>query len=70
MMPGRKSGTHTQAVRVVRLLRLLERDGLHWYTDLAATLKVGERTVRRDMHALREAGEPVMFKNGGAWVER
>jgi predicted DNA-binding transcriptional regulator YafY len=68
---SRPTGTHTQAVRCLQLIRELERQpGVHWLEDIAKRLHVDERTIRRDINALRAAGERVWFKNGGAWVEQ
>ncbi len=59
-MPGRKGGSHSQTVRVLRLLDRLagRRVGLP-LRDLAGELSVTERQLRRDLRVLDEAGHDV-----------
>jgi hypothetical protein len=45
--PGRPAGTHTQAVRVLRMVEML--DAPRTLGELATLLEVSERTVRRDL---------------------
>lgn len=47
---GRPAGTHTQAVRVLRLVGLL--DAPRTLGELAALLEVTDRTVRRDLDVI------------------
>lgn len=60
-------------VRTIRLMKMLE-DGRRSLVDLARTLGVTTRTVRRDLEALAEAGVPVetlTSDDGGAsywWI--
>lgn len=65
--PGRPSAAHSQTVRALRLLRLLEAtpEG-RTLTDLADTFEVTTRTIRRDLAALRSAGEPIE-RAGRCW---
>lgn len=61
--PGRPAGTHTQAVRVLRLwAELLEWRDIH---ELAERLGVHARTVRRDLAALARVVE--LERVGAEW---
>jgi proteasome accessory factor B len=62
--PGRRTGTYSQAARVLRLLDELRdlRNGLP-LRDLAARFAVTERQLRRDLAVLEEAGHEL------AWID-
>lgn len=55
--PGRRKGTHTQATRVLHILEALKAspDGT-LVSKLAESLGVTPRQLRRDLHALEDAG--------------
>ncbi|SLN47830.1 helix-turn-helix transcriptional regulator [Roseisalinus antarcticus] len=54
----------TRADRLSDLMSRLKRPGVDRAADLAAALDVTERTIYRDMAALREAGVPVAGTRG------
>jgi predicted DNA-binding transcriptional regulator YafY len=56
----RPKGNGTQARRCIRLLRLLERESKVNLEEFAAELGVSERTIKRDIRVLIDAGEPVV----------
>jgi predicted DNA-binding transcriptional regulator YafY len=59
-MPGRKQGEYSQAARVIRMLDLLRgRRAPMLLEELATRFEVTPRQVRRDLHALEEAGHPL-----------
>lgn len=58
-MPGPVASRYRQLVRVLRLRRLVAGRRVVNYEALASQLRVSTRTIRRDMTALRLAGEPV-----------
>lgn len=51
-----------QIVRQWNLLRQLSRGRGNTYTDLAHSLGVSDRTIRRDLDALQEAGFPLIVE--------
>src|SRR5688500_10085396 len=58
-MAGRKQGSYSQAMRLLRLLAFLQAQ--HYgctIAQLAAEFGVTERQIRRDLDALEAAGHP------------
>lgn len=47
---GRPAGSHTQAVRVLRMVQMLDKP--RTLVDLADALRVSDRTVRRDLEVI------------------
>lgn len=67
MNRGRPPGAYTQAVRALRMRAFLMA---HWpatvsVEELTHTFGVDQRTVRRDIDALIEAGEQIERRKGG-----
>lgn len=67
---GRKPGPATQAIRAVRLLRKLDTGQGFYVWRIAQILGVSPRTVRRDIDALRDAGEAVRVEGGRVFLEK
>lgn len=63
---SRPAGVHTQPLRCLRMLRYLAARAGRFQRlgSLAETFGVTDRTIRRDVLALQEAGEPVDFHGG------
>lgn len=66
--PGRPSGAHTQAVRVVKIVRRLFNSEILHFDELAELLNVTERTLRRDLSAIRCAGLHIQVKQARFWL--
>jgi predicted DNA-binding transcriptional regulator YafY len=59
-----------RAARLLDMLLVLQRRGRVTAPELAATFEVSERTVRRDVEALSEAGVPIYTARGaGGGIE-
>lgn len=68
--PGRPVGRYTQAARARRVEALLWASGRVSIVDIALDLGVSDRTVRRDLAALREAGLGVRVEGCHASLTR
>lgn len=63
-----KGTRNATLVRALRLWRYLEGGKGHRLRALAQHFKVNPRTIRRDLHALRAAGEPIYHSvKGRRW---
>lgn len=68
--PGRPTGAHTQAVRVVRIVRHLYNGEIIELSELAEYLNVSPRTLRRDISAIRSGGLQVEVKKSKVWLAK
>ena len=64
---ARRQGEFSQAIRCVKLLRVIEKAQPHRppmrLSEIARETDASERQVRRDIAALQAAGEPITVKN-------
>lgn len=65
---GRPAGAHTQAVRVVKILRRLYGGEVLQLDELADNLDVTERTIRRDLSAIRRGGLHIRMRKTKFWL--
>lgn len=66
---GRPKGASQQTLRVIRLLRRLDRGERICLYGTAEELGVSDRTLSRDIRVLREAGEKVVRRGDKFWIE-
>lgn len=65
---GRPAGSHTQAVRIVRILRRLYCNEILELSELAEYLDVTVRTLRRDLHAIQRGGVKIRRDGTRFWL--
>lgn len=64
--PGRPAGEYTQAVRVLRLVQMLDKP--RTLVELADALRVSDRTMRRDLAVVGQVYELVRDRVSGEIV--
>lgn len=65
---ARPQGTGVQALRIVIILRRLDKGDRLPFTSTANEMGVSERTLHRDVRLLREAGENIVRRGDKFWL--